>query len=397
MSKRLPAELASADIRLLLACARARLTPAHQDLIRSLLAGPLDWRQLLIQAQRHGIAALLATHLEAVAPGEIPEVHREFLRMHLSDSSRRGLTLTGAMLRILDALQGGGVAAVPYKGPVLALALYGNLALREYSDIDLLVRQREIPRAVAILTQLGYRPDFDPAVVCALPRPAPGQYAFGEPSSGVIVELHTELTLRYFPARPDFDSDWSRMESVAIGGRQVPSLSPEHLLLYLCVHGGKDFWERLAWVCDVAELIRARPGLDWNTVLARTRAARAEGILLLGLALAQDLLEVELPQEVSRRLATSQKTQRLADRVRRSFFLIDSVTPGLVDRIRFRSDMYGGGWGAFSYSLRLAFSPTDEDAGLVAVPTPLAPLYGLLRPLRLLRKHGLGRRQRPRE
>ena len=32
-----------------------------------------------------------------------------------------------------------GIAAIPYKGPVLAAAVYGNLALRTFSDLDILV------------------------------------------------------------------------------------------------------------------------------------------------------------------------------------------------------------------------------------------------------------------
>src|SRR3712207_8653927 len=40
-------------------------------------------------------------------------------------------------------------------------------------------------------------------------------------------------------------------------------------LLILCVHGTKHIWGRLSWICDVAELLRTQPDMDWEYVLDR--------------------------------------------------------------------------------------------------------------------------------
>ena len=49
------------------------------------------------------------------------------------------------------------------------------------------------------------------------------------------------------------------------GGR----LTPEDLLLILCVHGGKHVWECLKWLVDVRELVDRFPQLDYDALIQR--------------------------------------------------------------------------------------------------------------------------------
>src|SRR5207244_11975507 len=64
--------------------------------------------------------------------------------------------------------------------------------------------------------------------------------------------------------------------SLPLGGTLVRTLSAEHLLLVLCAHGAKHCWERLGWICDVAELLRGTPALDLSGMLAQARSLRSE-------------------------------------------------------------------------------------------------------------------------
>lgn len=66
----------------------------------------------------------------------------------------------------------------------------------------------------------------------------------------------------------------------------------------MCVNGAKDHGISLKSVCDLAEFLRANPNLDWCTVREHARLIGRENMLLLGLALTSELLEVELPSPV---------------------------------------------------------------------------------------------------
>ena len=68
------------------------------------------------------------------------------------------------------------------------------------------------------------------------------------------------------------------------------ALAPEDSLLILCVHANKHQWSRLGWICDIAEMLRSHPDLNWPVVMEQARMLRSERMLLLGLLLARESL-----------------------------------------------------------------------------------------------------------
>lgn len=375
--------------RALLLAARTELSPAQQAQLRALL-GAADWDVLMVLAQRHGVLPLLHWHVQQTAPDLLPAAWAEFAGREVQKVAVSNLDLTGELVRMVSALAERGITAVPYKGPVVASQLYGNLALRTFGDLDILVREREIAAAAAVLETLGYRATFgfDPAD----PRrpSAPGQYAFLHRERRRLVELHTEATLRYFPVRADFGEFWQRLRPLPLGGASVSTLAPEDLLLFLCVHGAKDFWERLVWIADVAQLARKHPGLDWEAALARAERYGAGRIVRLGLALALDLLEAPLPEAVAARVRADAAAGSLAQQISGQLFAAAGGFAGLARRFWFRVRLHGRLGGGMRYAARLMFAPTEEDWEAVRLPRPLHFLYVLVRPVRLARKYGAG-------
>src|ERR1041385_4302029 len=55
-----------------------------------------------------------------------------------------------------------GVPIVPFKGPVLALLSYGDVSLRAFGDLDLLVQPADAQKARSVLTDAGYKTEFEP-------------------------------------------------------------------------------------------------------------------------------------------------------------------------------------------------------------------------------------------
>ncbi|MCC5639670.1 nucleotidyltransferase family protein [Nostoc sp. CHAB 5844] len=73
--------------------------------------------------------------------------------------------------------------------------------------------------------------------------------------------LHWRITPRFFPFELPVADLWQRRQWLSLLNVPVPTLAPEDLLLSLCVHGAKECWGKLKWICDVAELIRTNPAL----------------------------------------------------------------------------------------------------------------------------------------
>lgn len=378
-----------AEHRLLLYCARTRVGGAAAESLKSLAGGELDWDYLYRLARRHAVLPLLYRQLHATAPREVPPAQLQRLRDNFREHTARNLYLTGELERIVSLFEAEGVPVIPYKGPALAACAYGDLALRRYVDLDILVRKEDLARAKELLIRRGFDPQLrlTPSQERVLLR-SQHNLPFRRDDGRLIVELHWEFAARRYAARDD--SVWSRLVDVKLRGREVKSLAPEDLLLSLCVHGTKHLWERLAWICDVAELLRSHPHLDWPFVFAQARATRTERMLLLGLRLARQLLDAELPGEIDSRVDAEPYVARLAERVGARLFdgaehkpaaLLSNITfnllarRGLRDRLRY-----------FSF----IFTPTDGDLAVLALPPKLSFGYYLLRPFRLLLKGDAG-------
>jgi hypothetical protein len=98
----------------------------------------------------------------------------------------------------------------------------------------------------------------------------------------------------------DRDELWNHAETKSFAGRTILSFSAEDYLILLCVHGVKDLWVQLKWVCDIAALIDFGPEIDWELALDRAGRLGSRRMFLLGSLLAHRLFGVRLPGEVLR-------------------------------------------------------------------------------------------------
>src|SRR5205823_6122929 len=89
--------------------------------------------------QQHGLVPLLYRKLSRATAGP-PSSLLESIRRQDEINAHRTLWLTRELLHIHKALTASGLEVLPYKGPILAQCLYGNLGIRQFSDLDLLVR-----------------------------------------------------------------------------------------------------------------------------------------------------------------------------------------------------------------------------------------------------------------
>ncbi len=383
-----------AEKQLLVSCARTRMVSEIAERIREITAAPLDWDFVLSEATENSVGPLLDLNLRAVTPESVPAGVMERLKITCRANTVRCLFLAAELHKILDLFRAAGIVAIPYKGPVLAEQAYGNLTLRDFDDLDIILPQRDLMKAHEAMLGLGYQARF-PWIVPKDSKTAlvPGEYNYRDEKRRAVVELHTELTLRHFPVVPGIDRFVQRLVKVMVAGREVLTFAPEDLLSALCVHGSKDFWERISWIADVAELILRHADLDWDAAFRMAESLRVERMVHLGLALADDLLQAPMPAEIRKRVREDREAVSVAREVEQRTLSRGLPGASTGGRLRFRRRMVRGMLAGWRYSLRLAMVPAEEDWEMVQLPGPLAPLYLALRPLRLLHKYGWARRR----
>ena len=378
---------------LLLLCARKEPDAAAIERVRELARQSLDWQAVATSAWDHRVGSLLMRNLERICPENVPAVWMQYLREGAQQNLRRSLALSAELLRILDALEAAGIQGIPYKGPTLAALAYRNLALREFSDLDLLLAHAEIERGQRVMRELGYEMHAVAPAHSRLREAVPGQYAYSRQEGHFLVELHTEQTLRYFPNGLPMERLRERLQFVAVGGRLVPTLGMDDLLNFLCVHGAKHFWNRIQWIADVAELAdEGAAGIC--SALERANELGSRRMLLLGLRLANELLGARLPEQILRECCAAPALDSMAARVREIIFADQPILPGILQRMKFRAQMRESLAEGLRYGLRLATMPTEEDWSRARLPGALTPLYSLLRPFQLMETYGMGLRPR---
>ncbi|HEY6386718.1 MAG TPA: nucleotidyltransferase family protein [Candidatus Acidoferrum sp.] len=388
MTEALPqgAEVLEAEWELLLECAKPQL---DRQRMAERLRAPHKWASLIALAEDHSVLGLTAALLANYDENAVSLENWESLRSWRRAYTLFTMNLTAEMFRLFDGFAASGVEALVIKGPVLSARCYGDPGLRQYGDLDLIVRDKDIQSSTELMISLGYEPSVPLTAIQA--KKTPGEYVFRQSSTKLLVEFHTEFTFRYHPRPLPVEKLFERQARVNIDSHQVPSLSPEDELILICIHGAKHFWEQLSYIADVAAFV-SRQELDWARVQSAAEEVGGERMLYLGLRLAADLLKAPLPENVVVHVQSDRAVGRLARQIMRWLPAAGSTPPGIFERAMFRMRMRGGIISGVAYLFRLSFSPTEEDWVEGAENKRHWFLDALGRPFRLARKYGNDRK-----
>jgi len=325
----------SIESQLLLACARVTIDARQQQKIRELIAAGPDWELLIMTARRHGLCSLLHRHLSAVDQEHMPSAVSGRLATLASNYRRRNLVLVAELLRVVAILGKAGIGVIPYKGPALAQYVYRDFGLREFVDLDLLIRPSDAIKARRALVAAGLPP------VNAFSRLAQLLYRYFHCEFTFVLLRDVTLEVNWRPAPaywllPQIDDEaWERLGELPLAGVATAALDPIDQLIVLCVHGCKHRWDALKWLVDVAELLRCHPQLDWVALQTRAHEMGAAIMVETGLVLAHDLLEAPVPEEILNTARQQPKTVKLVSKVRERSFEPGNKPYGTLQELPF--------------------------------------------------------------
>lgn len=148
----------SASLRLLCLCLGASRTADARERLRRLLREEPDWVGLAAVANEHLVAPTVWTALDrgGLLP-ELPEDFRAYLAAIHRANAIRGEAMRRQLRRAASALNAAEIVPVLLKG---GARLFENTAegdARMMADLDLLVEERRLDEALAILCRSGYR------------------------------------------------------------------------------------------------------------------------------------------------------------------------------------------------------------------------------------------------
>jgi hypothetical protein len=323
---------------------------------------PDDWNSVADIAVYYGLAPLLFKRLKkSDVRARIPADAWERLRLAYFANAGRNVRLYRELRPVLQCLRSSGIPVIVLKGAFLAEAVCGDIALRHMRDVDLMVPRAELPRAQAVLLDMGGVPAYLEDIEWCCRRNA---HLPAVVIRDLVIEIHWTIVTPTGPVRIDAAGLWDRAQPATIAGVEVLALSPEDLLLHLCLHTSHrdGFKVGLRPFSDIAETIRRFrnetdpevrhgttehtenwrvrseprpspdsvlavasvvdsipvPGIDWRQVVERAREWGAARYVGLTLHLARSLMDAGVPDDVLERLVPGGIAQRVLEMARES-------------------------------------------------------------------------------
>jgi|GEM_PF-613880 len=233
--------------------------------------------------------------------GQIPETVLYKLKQASLQTLSRNMLLTEHFRRIILTLSDAGIPVIALKGSMLSDWLYGNINLRQFSDLDLLVPPEKGQEAVSCLKRIGYQSNYP--VLSNFISTTDMVHFQPMVKNGVSVEIHICLHSKAEDYHVNLPEMWRQAVKLQLHGVDVMGLCPEDLLLHLCIHLDKHFSiGQFQFTCmyDLVNMLNhKRDVLNWDLLEQKCILAKAESATYKYLLLTQKYMNGKLPNFVT--------------------------------------------------------------------------------------------------
>lgn len=294
----------------------AKNLPSHDI---SLYLANTDEAKLATSLKRHRLPYLLQAGSNGV-------VFSETIATLIANQQRRSalqnLRLSQMLIATNQVLSDAQVRFVNLKGPLLAEKLHRQISSRQMRDLDILVHPEDLVSAIQCLETDGFRFDEEPyflgSDVTSIYLNSAKKH-ISCVKEQITVELHWRLS--YAWGELGGVSNYKTIESVVMqqfGGRKLPVLPDDDLLIHLCVHGAEHAWARVKWLMDIACLIEITE-FDWERWVNKVKRLKLERAVAQTMALLVTHVHVELPKPLEQFIQAVQLPPIVLDEVYREW------------------------------------------------------------------------------
>ncbi|RJP84248.1 MAG: hypothetical protein C4518_20355 [Desulfobacteraceae bacterium] len=265
----------------------------------------------IAEASRHRIAPLLyskvkLTGAESMLPADLVRKLRE---KYLA-AAYRNTQLFQKLNELVARFNDNGIPVILLKGAHLGEFVYRDISLRPMSDLDILVREEHLSEAVRIAFGAGYRFFYDKKNAV---EKSGESYCYDisehykhfqpliHPETQCLLEIHCFLSERGSPFNIPASELWKTAKHANLNGNDVFLLSPEDLVIHLCLHAAYDhlFAFGIGALYDIVISVKHYGKIiDWQEVQRRSRQWGASRCLLLTLYFTKKWLGADIPDEM---------------------------------------------------------------------------------------------------
>lgn len=356
-----------------------RVDNKHEDRIRMNICGGIDWSILKELSWKNNIIPLLYHRLKSLHEACFsPEIDHNF-RDHYQVNMFRNLMSAHQIHWILRLLSNRGIRAVPFKGIVLALQAYNSPDMRQCGDIDILVREEDLPELINILTESGFNPalPFTKNIQASIIHFIMKSESFNA-KKGIDIDIHWKIS-DIFSGYPATEEFLQNTRTLSFFNKPILAFPPEDTLIMLSAHGMKHFWHELRHIADVIQLIQNNPDIDIKSAFLKAKRLRCSRLLSISLNMARILGGIEFDPSLVSYLHADSVSMKIAHDIIR--YHRTGEEPGLFARILSMTRSREHWLDALGFGVYAIFSYIPPDGYNLNLPRPLRPFYFMIRPL----------------
>lgn len=367
---------------LILCCARTSLDTEIEIKIGELIDNNVDWDMLITKASYHHLIPLLYLNLKNFEE-KVPEDVLDYMQNYFHINARKNLKLMGQLLKIIKVFKMNNISAIPYKGPLLAINIYRNLALRVFDDLDVFFEKDSLPIVKKILIQEGYQSSLKLVGFNELQYMKHQRELKFFNKENINLEAHWKVSSS-FSLKNEHHFPLDEYKLIEINQYDLKVFSNEDLLLILSLHAAGHLWSRLSWICDISEMIRNSNELNWRNIVQKAKIMGVSRVLNLNLAIVNDLFPIQLPKFISKEMKSDIEVDILKKLIIKMIF--NPVKFNSRQKLYLRYKLRESGLMGIRDIIKILIIPRSNEWKIFERSGPFILIYLFARPLQIINR-----------
>lgn len=377
----------SSDILLIIECCKE---DKNQILLEEKINSIENWDDFINLSYSHGVFPLVYDSLKKHKNIFSNDLYLKIKSINMG-IVKHNMLMTSELINILKIFDKNMIEVIPFKGPVLSQLAYNNIISRQYVDLDIFIKEKDLEKAYEVLKSNEFISTLDKQFInnqLFLKKNSDIEFVN---KKNVSIELHWKLFRNQFLSNINSAEIYKYINTIYINKNRIRIFQNEILLVYLCMHGSKHNWERIEWILDIDKLIKNSAYINWELVYSLSKRYSCTKMLNLGLLLSKMIFDTDIPNSLTENIKKDIYKKRI------SYVLNEMSNINInVNKSEFHKNLEAF---KFSYSLndnlyekvyflkRILFELSHSDVNYLNLDKKFYFFYYLIKPFRLFGKY----------
>ena len=329
----------------------------------------------------HGVFPLiyhtLKLHVEII-PVEVLKT----MKLHNMDIVKKNMLMTAELIKVMKLLEENNIDAIAFKGPTLSQMAYEDITLRQYVDLDILIKKDDIYKVYDLLKNTHKRS----LNLTKSQESTWFKYAHDlglTSKNGIHIEFHWRMLDSDHPINLKDINFFGSKSSHTINNYNITTISNEEFLIYLCVHGSKHMFERIEWIVDIDKFIKTQ-SINWDKFNNLLKGKNYQEFVYLGLYLSNSLFSTPLDK-------IDYSLSKEIEMVKSHIFNLwnQNINFNNKNNMKYMLKLFNSKIDTIKYMHKIYLKPTFTEYWYIDLPKQLYFLYYPIRQYLLMKKYFL--------